>query len=112
MKSYLVGLLLAVSVTAQSQNISGKVCLESDRSPVPYATVGLMQLPDSSMLTGVITLTDGGYVLENVKPGNYFVRVSYVGYATAGRSVAVEAGVLMLPLTQSLCLRLRHLSVK
>jgi len=62
MKSYLVGLLLAVSVAAQSQNISGKVCLESDRSPVPYATVGLMQLPDSAMLTGVITLTDGGYV--------------------------------------------------
>ena len=67
MKSYLVGLLLAASVAAQSQSISGKVCLESDRSPVPYATVGLMQLPDSAMLTGVITLTDGGYVLENVK---------------------------------------------
>lgn len=92
MKSYLVGLLLAASVAAQSQSISGKVCLESDRSPVPYATVGLMQLPDSAMLTGVITLTDGGYVLENVKPGNYFVRVSYVGYGTTGRSVAVEPG--------------------
>ena len=97
MKSYFVGLLLAVSVAAQSQNISGKVCLESDRSPVPYATVGLMQLPDSAMLTGVITLTDGGYVLENVKPGNYFVRVSYVGYATSGRSVSVEAGDADVP---------------
>jgi len=92
MKSYLIGLLLAASVTVQAQNVSGKVCLESDGSPVPYATVGLMQLPDSSMITGVITLTDGGYVLEKVKPGNYFVRVSYVGYATAGRSVTVEAG--------------------
>ncbi len=89
MKRILIGLLLAASVTAQAQNISGKVCLESDRSPVPYATVGLMQLPDSSMITGVISLTDGGYILENVKPGNYFVRVSYVGYATAGRSVVV-----------------------
>ncbi len=85
-------MLLAASVTAQAQNISGKVCLESDRSPVPYATVGLMQMPDSSMITGVITLTDGGYVLENVKPGNYFVRVSYVGYTTTGRSIAVEPG--------------------
>ncbi|MDF1560232.1 MAG: TonB-dependent receptor [Bacteroidales bacterium] len=92
MRSILIGLLLAASVTAQAQNISGKVCLESDRSPVPYATVGLMLLPDSLMITGVITLTDGGYVLENVKPGNYFVRVSYVGYATSGRSVSVEAG--------------------
>jgi outer membrane receptor protein involved in Fe transport len=92
MKRILVLLLLAASIAAQAQNISGKVCLESDRSPVPYATVGLMQLPDSSMITGVITLTDGGYVLEKVKPGNYFVRVSYVGYTTTGRSVAVEPG--------------------
>ena len=44
------------------------------------------------MITGVITLTDGGYLLENVKPGNYFIRVSFVGYKTSGKSVAVEAG--------------------
>lgn len=92
MKGYLVGLLLAASVAAQGQNIIGKVCLEADRSPVPFATVGLMQLPDSSMLTGVITLTDGGYTLENVKPGSYFVRVSYVGYTTTGKSVVVQPG--------------------
>ena len=92
MKGILVGLLLAASVAAQAQNISGKVCLENDRSPVPYATVGLVQLPDSAMLTGVITLGDGGYLLENVKPGNYFIRVSYVGYRTSGRSVTVADG--------------------
>ncbi|MRR23113.1 hypothetical protein EG830_09055, partial [bacterium] len=92
MKRILVGLLLAVSVAGQAQNITGKVCLESDRSPVPYATVGLVQLPDSTMVTGVITLGDGGYMLEKVKPGDYFVRVSYVGYKTAGRSVTVGAG--------------------
>lgn len=92
MKRILVGLLLAVSVAGQAQNITGKVCLESDRSPVPYATVGLVQLPDSSMVTGVITLGDGGYLLEKVKPGDYYVRVSYVGYRTTGRGVTVGAG--------------------
>jgi hypothetical protein len=71
MKRILIGLLLAASVATQAQNLSGKVCLESDRSPVPYATVGLLQLPDSSVVTGVITLGDGNYLLENVKPGNY-----------------------------------------
>jgi outer membrane receptor protein involved in Fe transport len=92
MKRILVGLLLAVSVAGQAQNITGKVCLENDRSPVPYATVGLVQLPDSSMVTGVITLGDGGYLLEKVKPGDYYVRVSYVGYRTTGRGVTVGAG--------------------
>jgi outer membrane receptor protein involved in Fe transport len=91
MKRLLVVLLLAASVAGQAQNITGKVCLESDSSPVPYATVGLMQLPDSAMITGVITLSDGGYLLEKVKPGDYFLRVSYVGYKTSGRAVTVGA---------------------
>ena len=92
MKKYLVWLILISSLTVQAQNIRGKVCLATDKSPVPFASVGLLQLPDSSMITGVITLTDGGYVLEKVKPGNYFIRASFVGYKSGGRGVVVEAG--------------------
>ena len=93
MRKLLVGLLLITSITAQAQNIRGKVCFEKDKSPVQFASVGLVQLPDSTMITGIITLTDGGYMLENVKPGNYFIRVSFVGYKTNGKKVVVEAGV-------------------
>jgi iron complex outermembrane receptor protein len=92
MKKYIVWLLLFSSVTVQSQNIRGKVCLEKDKSPVQFASVGLLQLPDSSMITGVITLTDGGYVLEKIKPGNYFIRASFVGYKANGKGVVVEEG--------------------
>ncbi len=92
MKKYLVVLILVTSVSVQAQNIRGTVCLESDKTPLPFATVGLVQLPDSTMITGVITLTDGGYLLENVNPGNYYIRVSFVGYQTSGKEVAVEAG--------------------
>jgi hypothetical protein len=69
MRKYLVWLLLITSIAAQAQNIKGKVCFEKDKSPVQFATVALVQLPDSTMITGVITLTDGGYMLEKVKPG-------------------------------------------
>ncbi len=92
MGKYIVWLLLVTTVTAQAQNIRGKVCLEEDKSPVPFATVALVQLPDSTMITGVITLTDGGYTLEKVKPGNYFIRVSFVGYETSGKSTVVAEG--------------------
>jgi outer membrane receptor protein involved in Fe transport len=92
MKKYLVWLLLITSITAQAQNIGGKVCFEKDKSPVQFASVGLVQLPDSTMITGVISLTDGGYLLEKVKPGNYFIRVSFVGYKTNGKPVVVETG--------------------
>ena len=93
MKKFIVLLLLVASVSVQAQNIRGKVCLEEDKSPLAFATVGLVQLPDSNMITGVISLTDGGYLLENVKPGNYFIRVSFVGYETNGKDVVVETGI-------------------
>jgi len=92
MKKYVTGLLLILSVAAQSQTIKGKVCLEKDKTPAPFATVGLVTLPDSSMTTGAITLTDGGFLLDKVKPGNYLLKVSYVGYQTELRSAVVAEG--------------------
>jgi iron complex outermembrane recepter protein len=92
MRKYLFWLLLITSFTAQAQTIRGKVCLEKDKTPIQFASVGLVQLPDSTMITGVITLTDGGYSLEKVKPGNYFVKASFLGYKANGKKVVVEAG--------------------
>lgn len=92
MKKIIIVLLLTVAVAAQAQNIRGKVCFEADKTPVQFATVALLALPDSALLTGVITLTDGGYLLEKVEPGNYFVRVSFVGYTPDGKPVTVTEG--------------------
>lgn len=92
MKKSIFWLLLLISVTAGAQNIKGKVCFEKDKTPVQFATVGLIQVSDSSMITGVITLTDGGYIFEKVKPGDYFMKVSFVGYRTGGKAVTVTTG--------------------
>ena len=92
MKKYIFWLMLITSLSAQAQNIRGKVCLEKDKTPVQFASVGLIQLPDSTMITGVITLTDGGYFFEKVKPGNYFMKASFLGYKANGKLVTVEAG--------------------
>ncbi len=89
MKNFAGLLLILTSVTMQAQNIKGKVCYEKDRLPVQFASVALLQLPDSSIQTGVITLTDGGFNLEKIKPGNYFVRASFLGYHPAGRPVII-----------------------
>ncbi|HLN54429.1 MAG TPA: outer membrane beta-barrel family protein [Bacteroidales bacterium] len=89
----LAGLLLILcSFTLQAQNIKGKICNESDKTPVQFASVALLQLPDSTMITGVISLTDGGYTLEKIKPGSYFVKASFVGYRPAGKPVTVAEG--------------------
>jgi len=89
---YYAILLLFASVAIQAQNIKGHVSYEIDKTPAQFASVALLQIPDSAMITGVITLTDGAYLLENIKPGNYFVRASFVGYRPSGRAVTISEG--------------------
>jgi outer membrane receptor protein involved in Fe transport len=91
MRKYIFWLLLVTSFAAQAQSIRGKVCLEKDKSPVPFASVGLAQLPDSTMNTGVITLTDGVYFFDKVKPGDYFIRVNFLGFRPNGKRVTVTS---------------------
>jgi hypothetical protein len=89
MKYLITILLLFSSLIVHAQTIKGKVCLEKDKSPVAFASVALYLLPDTSMVTGGITLTDGGYSIEKIKPGNYFLRASFVGYRPNGKAVNV-----------------------
>ena len=92
MRKNILFLLLIGTVAVQAQNIRGKVCFEKDKSPVQFASVALLQLPDSAIVTGVITLTDGGYLLEKISQGNYFVRASFVGYRNSGKAVTIGEG--------------------
>jgi len=85
-------LMLLVTVASQAQTINGKVCYGKDKSPVQFASVALLQLPDSSMITGGITLTDGAYSLDRIKPGNYYLRASFVGFRNGGKHVTVSEG--------------------
>ncbi len=95
MKKLVIGLtipLLLIAFVSQAQTIKGYVCYGKDKTPVQFATVALLNLPDSAIITGVITLTDGGYSLDNIKSGSYFVRASFVGYKSAGKQIFVAEG--------------------
>jgi len=70
--------------------VKGKVLIGKDSTAAQFAQVGLLQLPDSAIVTGVITLTDGVYNFESVKPGNYYLRVNYLGYKVTGKSFVVN----------------------
>jgi hypothetical protein len=92
MRRILFVLLAVISVATQAQTIKGKVFLAEEKSPAQFAGVGLVQLPDSATVTGVITLSDGGYIFEKVNPGTYLIKVSFVGYSTGSKSVTLEPG--------------------
>lgn len=88
---FLASLLVASSLSVQAQNrsagdvaqkgrISGLVVEGASNAPVPSATVAVWTSADSSLVTGTITLADGTFSIEGLRPGGYSIHVSFVGY--------------------------------
>ena len=68
-----------------AQNISGKV-VDEKNNPLPYVSVVLQNVQDSSYVGGVATNPEGLFTLP-VKAGvEYALSVSYIGYVTINRT--------------------------
>ncbi|MBN2595398.1 MAG: TonB-dependent receptor [Marinifilaceae bacterium] len=51
--------------------------------PVEYATVSVYSMADSSLIDGTITDEKGAFELTKLKPGKYFVEITFIGYNKA-----------------------------
>ena len=77
-----ISLMAAVSVVAQTRNITvkGKVVEKDTGDPVVQATVQLLSLPDSTYINGAATLADGSFELPKAAAGKYLMKISFIGY--------------------------------
>ena len=90
--SFLLLLLVSVAANAQKQGtVTGKVVEATNQEGMIAASVQLYSLPDSVFKVGVATDTKGGFSLK-AAPGNYFARVSYLGYVAKDVNVKVAKG--------------------
>ena len=94
MRKWVMGILLMlIGASAFAQNnrrrVSGNVIDADDKSPVIQATVQLLSLPDSTMITGNVTDNNGRFSLR-AKPGNYAVKISFVGYIPVIKPVTIS----------------------
>lgn len=91
-------LLLPVFAIAQNGEISGRVRISGTQTPIDQANVFL-----SNSTSGTSTRTDGTFVLSGLKPGQYTLVVSIVGYDTYTKNVLVGSQPVRLDieLTQS-----------
>ena len=91
--------ILCVFAASAQYQLSGIVIEKDDGAPIPFATVALLH-PDSSAITGVMTVDEGKFVIEKVAAGDYIVRASFIGYETVYRNVKVpeqsDLGEIML----------------
>ncbi|MBN1950532.1 MAG: TonB-dependent receptor [Bacteroidales bacterium] len=93
MKKVSIAILCILYIgTLQAQTLKGFVYSTPDMNPVEFANVLVLNLPDSVMVKGVITYTDGQYSVEGIKPGNYYVKASFIGYRPGGTAVEMKEG--------------------
>jgi outer membrane receptor protein involved in Fe transport len=69
------------AVPQDKGDIIGKVVDASNETPAGFATVALMR-PDSSIVSGITADENGVFLMSNVLPGNYLLRITLMGYNT------------------------------
>ncbi|MBN9312832.1 MAG: TonB-dependent receptor [Chryseobacterium sp. 39-10] len=78
----LISILAASVANAQvsSVTISGIVKNKADKSAVPYVNVVVKTEKDSAFVAGTVTNDEGRFSIANVKPGNYRLQISFMGF--------------------------------
>jgi iron complex outermembrane receptor protein len=88
----------AVSQVPSAGNVIAKVVDEKNEA-VENATCSLLRTKDSVLVRTALSGKDGKINIENIKPGNYLLRVSHTGYSSGySKSFSVDAPHLHLEL--------------
>ena len=90
-KSVLLAILLIMShltVFAQQYLVTGKVIDAQTTQPIEIATAALLR-PDSTVISGVMTDEKGAFQLKAKSAGSYILKVSFIGYLTIYRNLAL-----------------------
>ncbi|MFN8284352.1 MAG: TonB-dependent receptor [Chitinophagales bacterium] len=83
--------LSIASAYAQSSNvtISGILKNKTTKAALSYVNVVLKNEKDSAFVTGTVTDDEGRFSLTNIKPENYLLEFSFIGYITKTQKLYV-----------------------
>ncbi|SKC96967.1 Outer membrane receptor proteins, mostly Fe transport [Chitinophaga ginsengisegetis] len=80
-------LFIGVQTTlAQQTNSTGKITLtitDHEGKPLPFTSVMVRNIKDSSLVKGELTTTNGSCAFEKIAYGHYFIQASQMGYNTS-----------------------------
>src|SRR5215216_6266931 len=93
MKGSILTMALLSSFITNAQ-LQGVIKDHEDR-PMPAATIVVYKLADSGLVKTAITNNDGLYSIPILKPGNYFIKASSIGFKDGFTSSFQFAGEAM-----------------
>jgi len=65
-----------------SGKVTGKVVDAQSNQPIEYANVVVYRWKDSTVANGTVTNAEGSFSVDKLMNGRYFMKISYIGYAT------------------------------
>jgi hypothetical protein len=89
---------------AQTGAVRGTLLDAATGQPIPFASIVLLHLPDSTAAADAQTTEAGVFTLEKLRPGSYVLRANVLGYRVGRREVSLTTAA---PLAQLGSLRLR-----
>jgi hypothetical protein len=94
-KRIITGIIFLITVFTFSAraavSISGKIIEESTQTPLAYANILLLSLPDSAFVSGTTSSEGGLFQFDKVNNGKYLLKVLYIGFETKLITVDVAA---------------------
>ncbi|MDD5570836.1 MAG: TonB-dependent receptor [Bacteroidales bacterium] len=91
----MISLLIAHYAQGQSTSstIAGKIIEQSTKEPMEFVNVSLHNASDSSIAAGIITDKNGVFKFTEISKGNYYLRISFIGFETIKTPVfTISAG--------------------
>lgn len=90
-------LFIGINVNANTEvlkkhKLYGFVVDASSGDPLEYATVKLISIPDSALLTGTISNLTGEFLLETKLDGEFWLQVNYLGYKASIKTITIKPG--------------------
>lgn len=80
-KTHLILIFLFSNALAFGQTIRGRV-IDSIQSPIPYATIAVLNSSDSSLIKGTISDETGSFTIQLNNKGFYLLKITALGFNT------------------------------
>lgn len=82
--------MAGAAVTASAAVVRGRVT-DTEGEPLPGASLTLLSLPDSAMVTGASANDSGRFMLTKLKKGKYVVKADYIGYTSEQQPITLKS---------------------
>ncbi len=87
----LFSIFTGISLQAQNATLTSKI-LDGKSQAVEFATIALKSAIDSTLINVEMTDENGIFTIQNIKPADYLLEITYVGLADFRKLITVSQG--------------------